>query len=244
MARRRNLPSEEEAHGGAWKIALADMMTVLMAFFLVMWLASIVEPGKRQEFAAALQNLNGANPQETLIESKDTSPPAPSPVSVIEAKPPPSLEEIQEALKNSKNVEISETPEKITIVLKSDHFFESGRASLSDQARAELEQVAELLYGRPYPIIITGYTDNIPIHNLQFPSNWELSAARAASVARVFLDMDINKRLITVQGRADNDPVAPNDTRFGRAMNRRVVIEIDKTRRFDPVTGQFKQVNM
>ncbi|HID00966.1 MAG TPA: flagellar motor protein MotD, partial [Piscirickettsiaceae bacterium] len=84
---------------------------------------------------------------------------------------------------------------------------------------------------------------SVPIRNLQFPSNWELSAARASTVARVFIDMGIDQRLITVQGRADNDPVAPNTTKFGRAMNRRVVILLDKTKVFDRQSGTFKPVN-
>lgn len=244
MARKRGGGHDEGgAHGGSWKIALADMMTVLMAFFLVMWLAAIVEPEKRAELAEAIQNLGAPKPKENLMKQEGVSPPSIAPESIIEElKPPPSAEEIKEILKNSKNVEVEETPEKLKITLKSDLFFESGRATLPDSARKEIEKIAETLASRPYPIIITGYTDNAPIHNLQFPSNWELSAARAASVARVLIDMDVDKRLITVQGRADNEPVAPNNTKFGRTLNRRVVIEVDKTHRFNPKTGKFEPV--
>lgn len=246
MGGRRHGGGHEEggAHGGSWKIALADMMTVLMAFFLVMWLAAIVEPDKRAEFAEALQNLGST--QDTVEQKKDV-PPVITPrteavVPIEELKPPVSKEEILKTVRDPKNIEIEDTPEYTRITLKSDHFFEPGRATISDSVREELEKLAELMAGRPYPIVITGYTDNVPIRNIQFPSNWELSAARAGTVARVFMDMDVDKRLITIQGRADNDPVAPNDTKYGRAMNRRVVIMIDKTRRLDPKTGELVPV--
>ena len=229
MSRRhRRMGGHEEggAHGGSWKIALADMMTVLMAFFLVMWLAAMVEPEKRAEFANALLNLGHADKQgehEEPVTGEQVIDPIPE-----LAKPLLTQEEILQVMSDRSNVEVEETDDYLKITLKSDHFFESGRATISDRVREELEHLGELLAGRNLPISITGHTDNIPIHTLQFPSNWELSAARAATVARVFIDMGVNPALITVSGRADQDPVAPNDTRFGRAMNRRVVIYIDK----------------
>ncbi len=236
---------EGGAHGGSWKIALADMMTVLMAFFLVMWLAAIVEPQQREQFAQALQNMSGS--QKTIEENKTTgqqsitteviTPP------IEELKPPLTEEEILQAVNDPKNIEIEDTEDYTRITLKSDHFFEPGRATISDKVREELEKLAEKLAGRPYPITITGYTDNVPIRNIQFPSNWELSAARAGTVARVFIDMGVDKRLITIQGRADNEPVAPNKTKYGRAMNRRVVITIDKKHRLNPKTGKIEPIS-
>ena len=235
MSRRhRRMGGHEEsgAHGGSWKIALADMMTVLMAFFLVMWLAAMVEPEKRAEFANALLNLGHADKQ-----GKEEAPPTGEqiidPIPEL-AKPPLTQEEILQVMSDRSNVEVEETDDYLKITLKSDHFFESGRATISDQVRAELERLGELLAGRNLPISITGHTDNVPIRTLQFPSNWELSAARAATVARVLIDMGVNPALVTVSGRADQEPVAPNDTRFGRAMNRRVVIYIDKRAQTEP----------
>jgi len=235
---------EGGAHGGSWKIALADMMTVLMAFFLVMWLAAIVEPQQRELLSEALQNLAGS--QETVEESKSNGQQSISTEliqPIEELKPPLTAEEIRKVLNDARNVEIEDTEDYTRITLKSDHFFEPGRATISDKVREELEKLAEALAGRPYPITITGYTDNVPIRNIQFPSNWELSAARAGTVARVFIDMGVDRRLITIQGRADNDAVAPNTTKYGRAMNRRVVITIDKKHRLNPRTGQIEPIS-
>lgn len=234
---------EGGAHGGSWKIALADMMTVLMAFFLVMWLAAIVEPQQRELLSEALQNKAGS--KDIVQETKQTGQQSITTEAITpieELKPPLTKDEILQALNDPKNVEIEDTEDYTKITLKSDHFFEPGRATISDKVREELEKLAEKVAGRPYPITITGYTDNVPIRNIQFPSNWELSAARAGTVARVFIDMGVDKRLITIRGRADNDAVAPNDTKYGRAMNRRVVISIDKKHRLNPETGKIEPI--
>jgi chemotaxis protein MotB len=82
--------------------------------------------------------------------------------------------------------------------------------------------------GRRQMITITGHTDNVPIRNVTFPSNWELSAARASSVARLFVEFEVQPKFITVAGRADAEPVGENENNLGRSQNRRVVIRIEK----------------
>jgi len=224
---RRGGHDEGGAHGGSWKIALADLMTVLMVFFLVMWLISVVDPVERQAFVNSVIGV----PQQVGGELIDTkkSPPQDS-LNPLDLKPAASQSEIEESLKqvDPKDIKIEETPEFTKITLKSDSFFESGRATISDKTRENLEILGETLSGRNQPITITGYTDNIPINNFQFPSNWELSASRAAMVARVFIDMGMNKKLLTIEGKGDNDEVTSNATAYGRSLNRRVIIKIDK----------------
>ncbi len=228
MSRRRGGHDEGGAHGGSWKIALADLMTVLMVFFLVMWLTSIVDPKDREAFINA---ISGEPPMPMGAEIQDDQllPPQEQLID-LEMKPPVSKEELEEALKNvnPKDINIEETEEFTTITLRSDSFFESGRATISDKTRENLESLGETLVGRNQPVTITGYTDNIPISNFQFPSNWELSAARAATVARTFVYMGMNKKRVTISGKSDNDEVAPNETAYGRSLNRRVIIRIDK----------------
>jgi len=232
MSKRRK-HEEAEEEGGAWEIALADLMTTLMVFFLVMWLISIVDPTKRQQLVDA---LNGEAPADGAAGNNlimDKSAPSPSKeIQVIEQepKPPISAEEIQQSLSkiDPKDITIEETENYTKITLRSDSFFESGRATINDNILEELEKLGESLVGRGQKIYITGYTDSVPIHTLQFPTNWELSAARAAAVARTFIYMGVNKDLITILGRADNDPVAPNGTAYGRSLNRRVEIVLEK----------------
>ena len=223
---RRGGHDEGGAHGGSWKIALADLMTVLMVFFLVMWLTSIVDPKDRQAF---INSVMGEPPMGAEIQDERLLPPQESLVD-LELKPPVTKGDIEKAMKNvdPKDVNIEETPEYTTITLRSDSFFESGRATISDKTRENLESLGETLIGRNQPMTITGYTDNVPISNFQFPSNWELSAARAATVARTFIYMGVNQQRITISGKADNEAVITNDTAYGRSLNRRVIIKIDK----------------
>lgn len=223
MSRRRQ---EEEAHsGGSWKIALADLMTVLMVFFLVMWLMAVVEPEKRQDF---VDSMTGQAKKEVVIEVVAQQPG--TVLNPLDLKPPASTEEILEALKevNPNDIDIKEGVNEIVITLKSDSFFESGRANISEKTRENLEKLGESLSGRGQKMVISGYTDNVPISNFQFPSNWELSAARAATVARTFIYMGVDKELVKIEGNADNQEVVPNDSAYSRALNRRVIITIDK----------------
>jgi chemotaxis protein MotB len=129
---------------------------------------------------------------------------------------------------NPKDIEIEDTPEFTRITLRSDSFFESGRATITDKTRAQLEMLGETLAGRNQKITITGYTDSVPINTIQFPSNWELSAARAATVGRTFIYMGVDAGLVSIVGRADNDAIAPNDSPYGRSLNRRVIIMVSK----------------
>lgn len=227
MSRRRGGHDEGGAHGGSWKIALADLMTVLMVFFLVMWLMAVVEPEDRQAF---VDGIGGVQPKASEIQPVQKVPPQEELIE-LDLKPAVSKADIQEAMKDvdPKDINIEETDEFTRITLKSDSFFESGRATIGDKTREQIEQLGETLAGREQDMVISGYTDDRPINNFQFPSNWELSAARAATVARTFIYMGVDKNLVRIEGHGDNAEVAPNTTAYGRSLNRRVIITIKKT---------------
>lgn len=223
---RRGGHDEGGAHGGSWKIALADLMTVLMVFFLVMWLLAVVDPKERKIFA---ESLTGQY-EEPIAVVESSAKQDGSELNPLDLKPPATEAEIRETLKsvNPRDIDIEDGPNFTKITLRSDSFFESGRATVSDKTREQLEQLGESLAGRGQPMVISGFTDDLPISNFQFPSNWELSAARAATVARTFIYMGVDKNLLTIEGKADNEAVVPNDSAYSRSMNRRVVIKIDK----------------
>lgn len=215
---------EGGSHGGSWKIALADLMTVLMVFFLVMWLSAIMDPADRQALAdsfAKEKSEGGTQESSPMPEQKGDVL-----INPIELKPL-TKSEIESMIKKM-DASVEETPEHFIITLRSDKAFESGRASLQEAAKAQLEKMAEELASRRNAMVITGHTDNVPIRNVTFPSNWELSSARASSVARLFEDFGVDKKFMTVSGRADAEPLVANDTNVGRAQNRRVVILLDK----------------
>ncbi len=212
---------------GSWKIALADLMTVLMVFFLVMWLISILEPSQRQQF---VESVLGQTSEATIsvIESDNTV--DSEAVIALESMPPATMDVIQQALQEVpiQDIDFSETETHFIVTLHSDSFFESARAIVNDLARAQLEKLAERLVSTQQNIVITGHTDDVPISNFQFPSNWELSAARAGTVARIFQDMEVGSDRLTIVGKAYTVPIVSNESAYGRSRNRRVVIEIEK----------------
>ena len=104
--------------------------------------------------------------------------------------------------------------------------FRPGEADLQDEAVSTLAEVATILAEQKMPIEVDGHTDNLPISTLQFPSNWELSSARASSVVRLFIEQGISANLLKATGYADNFPLLPNDTAEGRARNRRVAVTV------------------
>jgi chemotaxis protein MotB len=221
--------SDDDDEGGghgssSWKIALADLMTVLMVFFLVMWLSAIMDPADRKALAEVFKDVksnNGVAESNPLPEQKGDVL-----LNPLDLKPL-TKSDIEVMIKEL-DASVEETPEQFIITLRSDKAFESGRASLQESAKAKLETVALKFADRRNRLTITGHTDNVPIRNVSFPSNWELSSARASSVARLFEDFGVEKEFMTVAGRADAESVSANDTNIGRAQNRRVVMSIDK----------------
>ena len=129
----------------------------------------------------------------------------------------------------------------VKIILPSDILFDTGQAELKPDALGSLAAVGALLKDKNYAITVAGYTDNIPINTDRFPSNWELSTARACVAAKFLIDeSDISPGQIQVVGYADNRPIASNETPEGRCANRRVEIIISKEQFSDnlnPVKG-------
>jgi chemotaxis protein MotB len=111
----------------------------------------------------------------------------------------------------------------LVISLREAGFFDSGSATPKAEALPTLRKIADRLGDTPYDLRVEGHTDNVPIHNAAFASNWELSSLRATSIARLFIEMKaIEPDRIAAAGYAEYHPVASNDTEEGRAKNRRV----------------------
>jgi chemotaxis protein MotB len=114
----------------------------------------------------------------------------------------------------------------VEIELRTDILFPSGSATMSPVATSVLQQLAETLKPLPYPMRVEGHTDNRPINTLTFPSNWELSAARAATVVHLFMERGIDPTRLAVIGLGEFRPIADNGTEQGRNNNRRVMVVI------------------
>lgn len=226
------MQDEDEIHeeGGVWEIALADLMTTLMVFFLIMWLVAMIDPDKRVEFVASINGDSDHIGNNLLIEDKIASPK--KEVAVISEKSTDSISnEIKNELKglfNDNAYHLSATEDEIKLTLMSDETFRSGKAFLNKKAKTALHQVARQILTKYVGFIndieIVGHTDDVPIKTIQFPSNWELSSARAASVARLFVKSGIPGEIITIEGRSNFSPILEKNSSYAKKLNRRVEI--------------------
>jgi type VI secretion system protein ImpK len=158
-----------------------------------------------------------------LAALKAPAPPAPQ-VTVVPKPVPPRLsrflaEEIRQGL-----VEVNETESTSLVRIRGDGLFQSGAATVNRNAEGLLERIAVALNGVPGQVVITGHTDPEPIRTARFPSNWHLSQERANSVLRLMSRTVTDPGRMKAEGRADSEPIAPNDTPANRALNRRVEV--------------------
>jgi chemotaxis protein MotB len=243
MTMRRRLP-EDHDNADRWMVSYADFVTLLFAFFVVMYAISSVNEGKYRVLSSALvsafrsgtpisttaQPNGGAN---TMIEVPDTKPidkavrsSSPLQEQAKLGNLAADLKRVMASLVKSGQVSITESPKGVVIEIKDSALFSSGQAQPSPQSGAMMTQLATELALVDNSISVEGFTDNVPISNPVFPSNWELSAARAGSVVRLFQEDGIDPQRLVAVGRAANMPVASNNSAEGRAQNRRVSITV------------------
>ena len=207
-----------------WSVPWSDLMMTMFILFAVLFAYHVSEQGR---FAS--QNITtDVDFDASRTQKLDWDTPDP-------VNPPPDMSELFQISKQTLNpenlqglasVKLSKDG-AVMIVLTSDVLFDSGRAELKPQHIRPLQKIAGILRGTPYILNIIGHTDNMAISNQQFPSNWELSTARACVTAQYLIDeMGIAPSRIYAAGRAEYDPVRSNRTSMGRAANRRVEIVI------------------
>ncbi|RJR21620.1 MAG: hypothetical protein C4581_01900 [Nitrospiraceae bacterium] len=222
--RKRRHKDEEHENVERWMVSYADFVTLLFCFFTAMYAISNVDTSKLGKFVDSMKSaFNNEGVQSSSI-------------SVIEGVKVfiPADVEVESnvrgmlgtLLADSKGgIEVNRDERGVVITVADKFFFESGSAGLRDNSRDVLDKIASALLNYPNIIRIEGHTDNVPIHNQTFPSNWELSSSRAINVVKYFIDNHkIKPERITAIGYAENRPVASNDTPDGRAKNRRVDI--------------------
>jgi chemotaxis protein MotB len=242
MPRRRRKEESHENHE-RWLVSYADFITLLFAFFVVMYSLSSVNEGKYRVLSDSLvQAFRNVN----IIEQdpKVLSPPvvvATSPRRAASEKTArqrrqtaqtmhnmaDAIRRVLQPLTENGQVTVSEGAFGISVEINASVLFSPGEAVLGQEAVAALRAVAEVVAQENFPIMVEGHTDNIPINTYRFPSNWELSSARASSVVRLFIDSGVAPERMTAAGYADQRPVAGNDSDAGRARNRRVAIMIE-----------------
>ncbi|MGZ3254292.1 MAG: OmpA family protein [Burkholderiaceae bacterium] len=206
-----------------WMISYADFITLLFVLFLVLYakMPRNIEPVLPQPQKVLQPIITALRPlQKPVI--------APMPPQDAESMPEKRkvlLEALSNALQNliqSGDIALVTRPEGVLLEIKDTALFASGTAQPADQATVVLTKIATVLDQDNNLVVVEGHTDNIPIQTVQYPSNWELSSARAASVVRTLQEHGISPNRLTASGLAETKPRSSNDTVQGRSENRRV----------------------
>jgi chemotaxis protein MotB len=240
MARRKKRIDHDNRD--RWLISYADFVTLLFAFFVVMYSISSVNETKYKTFSDSLNTAFSVNPPTVNIDTS-TSEQEKLLKALVDkrtARLGEQQRKIQERMKNLTGslrevmspligqhlVNVNPTKRGIEIDISASLLFKTGEASLQANAMDVLRQVSAVLSTEDLSIEVEGHTDDIPIMTAQYPSNWELSSARASSVARMMINNGVQEKRLAVVGLASNQPLAPNDSPENRARNRRVSITI------------------
>jgi chemotaxis protein MotB len=228
-----------------WLVSYADFITLLFAFFVVLYAFAKADEKKQAQVSAAIDEafrvLSIAPASHWLAATGRVS----QSVSVLQpgiaagplvpaAKVQTDLEHIRRDLQQRLALQIANRTvfiqlgrDGLVISLREAGFFDSGSAIPKPDTTPTLSEIAAALRDTPYDVRVEGHTDNVPIHNAEFDSNWELSSARAVRIARMFLEMRaIRPQQISAAGFAEYRPIADNNTADGRAENRRVDIVV------------------
>jgi chemotaxis protein MotB len=240
-----------------WLVSYADFITLLFAFFVVLYSSSQVDKRKvgqiSQAIQAAFQQLGvfpDSNKQLPILDSPGSIRPSlpipelddqeskalkqmgqkqdPSPKPGLDAKR--LMRELEEVLApeiKKQEIRVHDGPDGVVLSLQEVGFYDPGSDQLRPGAYAILGRLAPILSGYGSELRIEGHTDDVPIHNARFASNWELSAGRATGLVRLFVDRyGFEPQRLSVSGYSEYHPVASNSTPEGRQMNRRVDIVI------------------
>jgi chemotaxis protein MotB len=242
MARRKK--HEEHDNHERWMVSYADFITLLFAFFVVMYALSTVNEGKYRALSESVTaSFRNIQIDSAIQPSVLVAPPIAKVQKANQATRQNEAErqkrrdrmrnvarellEVMAPLIDEGKVRIVETGRGVTIEINDSILFALGQAVLNPLSARAMRAIAQVLAPTDFPIIIEGHTDDIPINTPQFPSNWELSAVRATTVLRLFVESGVASGRLTAIGYADTRPVESNADAEGRARNRRVTILID-----------------
>ena len=247
MARKKKAPPPENHE--RWMISYADFITLLFAFFVVMFASSQADKGRAQEVSESVKKaLEGDSMKQALAillggtrsdvgkgnammrgpGGRNQAPEEKKELKAAELIP--SLKVLSAELKkeiDAGQIQISMQPRGLVVSFNQAALFPSGEDVTSAEAYSALEKVAAAISKLPNPVRLEGHTDSIPISTPRFRSNWELSAARSIAVMELLsAKFGVPKDRLSIAGYAETAPVAPNETEQGRARNRRVDIVI------------------
>lgn len=198
-----------------WVVSYADFVTMLLALFMVMYAVSRVDNQKLSEFQNRMSKTFANQPNVTKYQA---------------AKQAQVEKIIKENLSQSKSVKLLKTDKGLVIRVNNKVLFDEGSAQIKPQAQKTLDEITKVLTKIENPVIIEGHTDSTPIKNAKFPSNWELSTARATNIiSYIMKNSGISPKRLCAVGYGEYMPTGDNTTISGRNLNRRVdIIVLEK----------------
>ena len=227
----------QDSNTSGWLTTFNDLVTLLMVFFVLVFSTSSIDNNVLKEFSGALQSGFGVLREgrqtpvqvvdlEQPIEQQDSSP---QPAITAHSDPSSgSTEEVAhqiEALNDMEGIQVTTGDQGIHITLEGNILFDFGKADLHQQSTTLLTRIADAIRGMKNPVRIEGHTDNVPIQTRRYPSNWELSTARAVQVLRHFVESEaLAPDRFSAVGYGDARPRYANDTAELRSRNRRVEV--------------------
>jgi len=226
---------EEHENHERWLVSYADFITLLFAFFVVMYAVSSVNEGKYRVLSESM--VSAFTNHKPMGQMSVVELPLEQSKAAMEQQIQPRPDDFQVYMKvanalgmldkSSSDVSVQHTARGITIKIKDEVAFDSGSVQMKREIVEVLDLIAALVKDLPNLISVEGHTDTIPIRSAQFPSNWELSASRAAALVRYFVNQQqLASERFSATGYGGERPLESNATPEGRSANRRVEIVI------------------
>jgi chemotaxis protein MotB len=220
--------NNEGSAGGGWEIVYSGFVLILLCFFIMLSSFSTMEQGKIMRFVKSFVDAVGILPGGVKFDQGPTV--LPGSADIVNSSDKlaqifSELEDLNEQLKRENDITLAYSSKGLVMRLSDRALFEVGVAAISPQAIPLLQKVGDIIARTHFEVRIEGHSDDLPIKTAQFPSNWELSTARAVNVLRYFLETTgISSRRLSAVGFGEFQPIVPNDSMEHRSQNRRVEI--------------------
>lgn len=243
MARKRKMKTSDSGGGSpGWMTTFSDLMSLLLTFFILLFSMSSVSDSKFNDASASIISAfsgsgggllpggtNGSSEGDSSQDGAEGTGTGENgediPQELIEMYKQMEKELKEQGMEGNIGIEIDS--EGIYLDIKDSILFSSGSAEIVGSGKETLDNLAELINQVDNEVIVEGYTDNVPMSNEQYASNWELSTSRAVSVLRYLSEeKQVDPKRLSARGYGEHHPIAPNDTAKNRAENRRVNIVI------------------
>ena len=226
--RRSGSKKPDDSSGGGWEIVYSGFVLILLCFFIMLSSFSTMEEAKVMQFVKSFISAVSIMPGGVKFESGTAV--VSDSASIIDnkeqlAKIWADLEDLADSFSLEDEIRLALTREGLVMRLSEHSLFELGVATISEEARPLLAKIGAIISKTAHFIRIEGHTDNLPIHTKMFPSNWELSTARAVNVLRYLIqNHNIDPQRLAAEGFSEYQPLVANDSKENRAKNRRVEI--------------------